>query len=75
MRQRYRRAADLATLVGAIAGLGVVAARWPALPGAFLQREFLMFAIASILLGALVPRLLVKLWWRMLRRRNHEEWG
>lgn len=75
MRQRYRRAALLATIAGAATGGAVIFAIWPAAPGAWLQRDFLATAAAVLLLGALVPRLLVKTWWRMLRRRNYEEWG
>ena len=69
------RAADLATLAGAIAGCGMVAALWPVAPDAWSQRGFLTVAAATILLGALVPRLLVKTCWRMIRRRKHEEWS
>ena len=75
VRQRFRRVAGLATFAGAIAGCGVVAALWPAAPGAWSQRGFLTVAAAMIVLGALVPRLLVKTCWPMIRRGKHEEWG
>ena len=75
MRRRYRRAALLVTVLGAATGLVVVFAIWPSAPGAWQQRGFLAAASALVVLGALLPRLLVTSWWRMLRRRNYEEWG
>ncbi len=75
MRQRYRRSANMVTVLGALAGLSVVAVIWPTLPGAWQQRDFVVGSIALVALAALVPRLLVKMFWRMLRRRNYEHWG
>lgn len=75
MRQRYRRSANMVTVLGALAGLATLAAIWPTVPVVWLQRDFVAGAIALVVLAALVPRLLVKMYWRMLRRRNYEHWG
>lgn len=75
VRQRFCAAANIATVVGAVVGVAVVAAVWPQGPEAWLQRTFLLPALLTVLLGAMVPRLLVNAAWRLVQRRNREEWG
>jgi len=75
MRERYRRIANIATLVGLVAGVAILALIWPHETGAWLERKFLLIASFIVLLAALGPRLLVKTLWRMIHWRNFEEWS
>lgn len=75
VRQRFRAAANIATVVGGVIGVAIVAAAWPPGSEAWLQRTFLLPALLTVLLGALVPRLLVNAAWRLVHRHNREEWG
>lgn len=75
MRRRYKRLADIGTGAGLIAGLAIVALIWPHATGAWLERPFLLTASLAVLLATLAPRLLIKAWWRIVLRRNFEEWG
>lgn len=75
LRQRYARAADVATMVGAVVGIAVVAAIWPSDPGAWMGRRFVIGAFLIVLALTLGPRLLIKAAWRMMHWRHYEEWG
>jgi len=75
MRQRYRWAANLATALGGAAGAALVVWLVVQAGGQGLDRNFLIFALLFVAGSALVPRLLVRLVWRLQRRRHQMEWG
>jgi hypothetical protein len=75
VRQRFRRAANLATLAGILLALLLVAAARPATPEGWVQFGFVTGALGVLLVGAVAPRLAVQAVWRVVRWRNHEEWG
>lgn len=75
MRQRYQRAANIATAVGLVAGVAIVAFIWPHEVGAWRDRRFLLTATLILLLATLGPCLLVKYLWRTIRWRKFEEWS
>jgi hypothetical protein len=75
--QRYRRAADLLTLVGALAGvLAVLLAGSAAMDGAsWLDRDVLVSTGLAACAGGLGMRLLVRCVWRAHRRLRAEQWA
>ena len=75
VRQRFRFAANLASAVGLLLALIlIVVARPPALAGWF-QLGFVSGALGVLLVGAVAPWLAIQAVWRLIRWRNHEEWG
>jgi threonine/homoserine/homoserine lactone efflux protein len=75
MRERYRRAAGVVTVAGIVAGLAIVAYLAPRGGGLLLQRAFIVQAALIVAASALLPWLLVRLMWRIERRRRREEWN
>ena len=76
--QRYRRAADLLTVAGALAGgLAVLLAGWAAAEGAggWLDRDVLVPAGLAAWAGGLGMRLVVRCIWRVHRRLRAEQWA
>jgi len=74
LRERYRRAADVATVAGGLAGATVVAlTAWDHPGGAapIAAPGLLTLVLVWVGGGMLVPRLLVRLVWRLHRRRRH----
>ncbi len=75
VRQRFRLFANLATGAGLVCAVAVIAAARPATPAGWLQFGFATGAAGVLLVGAMAPRLAVRAVWRVVRWRNHEEWG
>ena len=74
MRKRYQRAAGIVTMVGDLAGLAAVAYLAPRGAAHLLQRAFIVQAALIVAASALLPRLLVRLLWRIECWRHREEW-
>jgi len=75
VRRRFRQAANAASIIGlALATVPIIVAvnqtgvAWQD-PG------FLTGAMGIAVIGAVAPRLAVHAVWRLIRWRNHEEWG
>lgn len=75
VRERYRVAANAATVLGALAGVAAVA--WLSLrePTPPLDAEWAVATAVLVALAALVPRLVVRGLWRLRRERLRERLG
>ena len=75
MRRRYRRAAWIAALIGALLALvPVIELAWSNDPSALYAPGFLGGSAALVLIGAAVPWLIVTALWRRTRNRHASEW-
>lgn len=75
VRERYRRAANIATVVGAATGLALVVAPAVREPPDSLDARTLLAVCLIVLVAALVPRLIVRGLWRVQRARLRERLG
>ncbi len=76
MRERYRRAAWAASVLGGLLALVPVLATLRA-DGldALLEPRFLAISVAMVVAGALVPGWAVNAVWRWRKKRNAVEWS
>lgn len=75
MRRRYRRAAWIAALLGALLALvPVIETARSDDPSALYTPGFLAGSAALVLIGAAVPWLIVTALWRRTRNRHASEW-
>ncbi len=76
VRERYRRVAWAASVLGGLLGLVPILATLRADgPGALLEPRFVAISVAMVVGGALVPAWAVNAVWRWRRRRNALEWS
>lgn len=75
MRRRFHLAAKVATAVGALLAIIVVAIAVRSVDTTWQSPRFLAGAVGTVLLGAGLPRVAVLAAWRVVRSRHQEDWG
>ena len=75
VRQRYRRAAWIASILGTLLALvPVLQTAWSDDPSALSSPGFLAGSAVLVVIGFVLPRLVVMALWRRTRNRHASEW-
>ena len=75
LRRRFHLIANIATVVGALLALTAIGIAMRTADATWQSPRFLAGATVTVLLGGALPRVAVLAAWRVVRSRNHEEWG
>ena len=75
VRRRFRQAANAASIIGVVLAMIPIIVAVNRTTEAWRDPGFLTSAMGIAAFGAIAPRLAVHAVWRLIRWRNHEEWG
>jgi hypothetical protein len=75
VRRRFRQAANAASIIGVVLAMIPIIVAVNRTTVAWRDPGFLTGAMGIVVIGAVAPRLAIHAVWRLIRWRNHEEWG
>ena len=75
VRRRFRQPANAASIIGVVLAMVPIIVAVSRSTVAWRDPGFLTGALGIAVIGAVAPRLAVHAVWRLIRWRNHEEWG
>ena len=75
VRRRFRQAANAASIIGVALAMVLIMVAMNQSGVAWRNPGFLTGAMGILVVGAIAPRLAVHTVWRLIRWRNHEDWG
>ena len=75
VRRRFRQAANAASIMGVALAMVLIMVAVNQSAVAWRDPGFLAGALGIAIIGAIAPRLAIHAVWRLIRWRNHQEWG